>query len=346
MAHALFTKLNQIRKKKYFDSLFKPRKKYAFIGVGIHSLTNLYPLLHYFGVDLKYICTEKSSWEKMNYFFPASRLIHSLKDITADEEIEGVFVSASPQSHYNILIELFKSGKKVFVEKPPCSNLSELSNLVNLSKNNVCKVGLQRKYWPGNELVHKNIQSAKTYIYQFHFGPYLHGDPFTELFIHALHYCIHLFGEYAISSFSHKKNNKSITTQIHVEHKKGISGLIELSTDFSWTAPTDHLSVNCEGEILEIGYPAFVKGYPKPRRLFNIPAERLLHQPVLSKEYFSIQNLIIPAVELNTLMLQGFYNEINTFIKITENKISDQPINDLPELIEVYRVIEELKKNI
>ena len=29
---------------------------YAFVGMGQHSLTNLYPVLHYLGVPLKYIC--------------------------------------------------------------------------------------------------------------------------------------------------------------------------------------------------------------------------------------------------------------------------------------------------
>jgi len=345
MYDALLNRFNQIRKKKYFNSLHKPQKKYAFVGVGMHSLTNFYPLIHYFGVDLKYICTKGSSWSKqMAIFFPKSSFTNTLKDITQDSEIDGVFVCASPESHYGLLVELFRSEKKVFIEKPPCTGLRELEELVRMSQSKVCKVGLQRKYWPGNKYALKRIKSAKSYFYQFHFGPYIQGDPFVELFIHALDYSIHLFGNFELNSFSTKKDKKGVTAQLHINHQQGISGLIELSTHFSWNAPDDCLSVNCDNESLIIQYPVLVKGEQKPKRLLNMPSERILHQPLVSREYFSTHNLIAPVMELNTLVLQGFYDEINTFLQITENNILDQSANDLEGLIAVYQIIEKLKK--
>ncbi len=346
MPDALFAKLNQIRKKKYFDSLINPQKKYACIGVGMHSLTNLYPLIRHFGIDLKYICTQKSSWDKkMNIFFPGCHFTNSITAITNDREVEAVFVCASASSHYDILTQLFKSNKKIFVEKPPCANLAELENLVNLSKGTICKVGLQRKYWPGNHVISKRIRSAKTYTYQFHFGPYIQGDPFTELFIHALHYCVFLFGECKLNSFSNKKDHKGITVQLHVTHHNGISGLLELSTHFSWNSPTDNITINCDQELLHIQYPALVKGEQKPKRVFNLPTERLLNEPVVTKEYYSIHNLIMPVMELNTLVVQGFYDEIRAFIKLAESDVSGRAENDLPELLAVYKIIEELKRS-
>ena len=75
---------------------------YAFVGMGQHSLTNLYPVLQYLGVPLKYICvTSERKARLIERKLPYMKATTSLDDILADEAIKGVFVSASPSAHFS-----------------------------------------------------------------------------------------------------------------------------------------------------------------------------------------------------------------------------------------------------
>ncbi len=347
MQEAIFSRFNQFRKQKFLtEHSLRPSKKYAFVGVGMHSLQNLYPLLRHFGVTLKYICTSQSDWSqtKLKTDFPGCQFIHSIEILAVDSEIEGVFISAAPASHYSILVRLLAAKKKIFVEKPPCTSIVELNDLIEKSESLTCKVGLQRKYWPGNRIALKKLQKAKSYFYQFHFGAYPNGNCFYELFIHALEFAKDLMGSFEIKSFTNSKDSTGITCQAHVTHGNNCSGLLELSTQFAWNNPKDRLEVNCENESLIIEYPMLILGIQKPKRIFNLPTERLLQNSIVYKEYFSAGRLIVPAFESNSFVIQGFYDEIKTFIEIVETGNAQHPINDLVQLLPTYKIVDILSK--
>ena len=79
------------------------RGKYAFVGIGNHSTNNLYPVLNYLHVPLKYICCQSpGKLHLIEEAFPQVHATTSLDDILADEEIRGVFVSVSPKAHFAI----------------------------------------------------------------------------------------------------------------------------------------------------------------------------------------------------------------------------------------------------
>ena len=76
----------------------------------------------------------------------------------------------------------------------------------------------------------------------------------------------------------------------------------------------------------------------------NIPSERVLKKPFITKTYFSTGNLVVPAADLNTFMLQGFYHELHTFLMITEGKAEKEMIgNDLEQLINIYEVMDQMR---
>jgi len=309
----------------------------------MHSLTNLFPILKHFGIDLKYICTKESIIGENNRIgFMDSSFITDLRIILNDPDIEAVFVSANPEAHAQILTSLLLAGKKVFIEKPPCSNSKELSEIINIKKQPLVKVGFQRRYWPGNKHLIKIRNSARSYSYQFYFGPYPQGNVINELFIHAIDYCIFLFGDFSILSSTHQKYDGGISTQMHVKHTNGITGLIELSTHYTWTDPLDLLSIHCLNELLEVNYPTLIEGKLKPKRILNLPTERIIGKPLITKRYFAINNLVLPSFELNTLVLQGFYDEVRTFIRLVEDGHHSE--NDLPGLVSLYKILDELNE--
>ncbi|MEO5683685.1 MAG: Gfo/Idh/MocA family oxidoreductase [Chitinophagaceae bacterium] len=346
MLEILSKKYNQYRKEKYFENLlFETKKKYACIGIGTHSLTTIYPVLRHFNISLKYICTKSGNWSKqVAKLFPDCIFTNDITAIINDPSIEGVFVCASPDAHFNLVSQLLKAGKKVFVEKPPCASLAELNALISINPNSICKAGLQRRYWPGNKYLLKKITKAHSYIYQFYLGPYPQGNVFNELFIHAIDYSIFLFGDFTILSHTFQNDRQGITLQLHVKHLNGIAGMIELSTHYSWNDPLENISIQCTDELLTVKYPMELRGMQKPRRVMNIPAERIYQQPVVIKQYFSVSNMIIPAAELNTLVLQGFYKELETFIRVVESIDYRGSGNDLPGLFPVYKILDQLNQ--
>lgn len=119
-----------------------PIGQYAFVGFGNHSTSNLYPVLDYLHVPLKYICCKSEDKAQLiNTAYPHVRATISLQEILDDEEVKGIFVAVTPQEHFHIASEVLKSGKAIFIEKPPCQSLDELMQLINISietKNSFC----------------------------------------------------------------------------------------------------------------------------------------------------------------------------------------------------------------
>jgi virulence factor len=347
MVNSILQRIRTFRKAQYFkEELFQTKKKYAFVGMGMHSLTNLYPVLKQYNIGLKYICTKTSSWDNQaKILFPECTYTNSLDKLLDDPEVEGIFISATPSSHFELLRRCLQASKKVFIEKPPCHSLKQLEELIDKNNTTVCKVGLQRRYWPANKILLKKVRKAGSYTYHFHTGSYIDGDIFTELFIHPLDYALFLFGSATIKSSSITRDDSGVTVHIHLIHKNGISGMIECSTQHNWNNPKDELIINTHKESLTVNYPVSVKGETKPSRVLNIPAERILNNRIETIQYFSSNNFILPVAELNTIYLQGFYSELRNFINIVEGKHSTHIQNDLPGLTNLYQIIEQVKTN-
>jgi virulence factor len=345
MLKALFKRYKHYRKEKYFRSpLFGARKQYAFVGFGIHSMTSFYPVLRHFNIPLKYVVTKDSQWQNsLSPLFPGCTFTHNLEAILTDDTIAGVFVCASPEAHYDILTPLLKAGKSVFVEKPPCQTLAQLRHLQQLNPAAICKVGLQRRYWPGNRHITDKCRRASTYLYQFQTGSYPQGDVLTELFIHPLDYARFLFGEPRLRSLSKHEDRKGITLQLHLTHPGNISGLLHLSTHHTWNPPVECLMVQTPGESLTIQYPGSVSGKQMPLRVLDIPTERLVHSPVQTKEYFSGNPTLVPDAHTNTFLIQGFLPEITRFITLVEaGDGSAAERNDLASLSGIYELMQNL----
>jgi virulence factor len=346
MLSALFRRYNHYRKEKYFRlPLFRAQKQYAFVGFGIHSMTSLYPILRHFNVPLKYICTKDSDWQnRLSPLFPGCTFTHDLEPIIADDTVAGVFVCTTPDTHFDILTRLLGAGKPVFVEKPPCRTLAQLQQLRQLNSTGICKVGLQRRYWPGNFAVTKKCRNTTNYLYKFQTGPLAQGDPLTELFIHPLDYARFLFGDPKLRSFSKHLDDKGITLQLHLTHPGGASGLLHLSTHYSWNPPVESIEVNIPGEWLTLQYPTSVTGRQMPFRPLNVPTERLLNHPLTTKEYYSGIPTLTPALETNTFLVQGFLRELEHFVALVENpgKAHNGEINDLASLQSIYELFHSL----
>ena len=86
MIQQLIDRYKRIRTERFLTQTYQ--YSYAFVGMGQHSLTNLYPVLHYLGVPLKYICvTSERKARLIERKFPYMKATTSLDTILNDDEV-------------------------------------------------------------------------------------------------------------------------------------------------------------------------------------------------------------------------------------------------------------------
>ncbi len=315
---------------------------YAFVGVGSHALQNLYPVLQYLGIKLKYICCKNSN--KIPLIERRFDVIGttSLDMILNDDEVKGVFVCVAPQSHYDICRRVIKAGKYLFVEKPPCQNIIQLKELIDLDCNHITMVGVQKRYSPFVQQLklrlHKSNPTSYTMIY--HTGSYPEGNPLTELFIHTIDLVTHLFGKAEVKSFQRLSEKETTTIQILLSHKD-ISGFIELSTSYSWSLPKEQLDINTYCGEYRLENMERLTYCPHPKKICGVPLEKI-GLFTTEEQIIGERNNFSPLVSNNQLHSQGFISEIKSFADMVEHR--GKNISPLPSLLNTYKILEILSR--
>jgi virulence factor len=219
MQHAVRFAAN-LRKQSYLKISYK--KKYAFVGVGSHSIDNLYPVINYLRVPIQCIVT-KSKDNALAIGKNWSGLVGSNDLDAVINDIDAFFICARAKDHFEILKSVLQAGKDAFIEKPPCQNLEQLQQLVAIQKSTgaECVVGLQKRYAPGILKLKRDLKRVLSYNYRFLVGAYPEGNSLSELFIHSLDLVVYLFGETNITSAQFTDSRRSML--LHLSHKGGVS---------------------------------------------------------------------------------------------------------------------------
>ena len=175
MIQELINRYKRMRTERFLRQTYQ--YQYAFVGMGQHSLTNLYPVLHYLGVPLKYICVMSERKAKLiEQKYPSIKATTSLDEILKDESVKGVFVSASP-----------------------------------------AMVGLQKRYAPAVQLLKQRLRKEHLINYDLHYltGAYPEGYALLDLYIHPLDLVCHLFGPPEILAYLQVTNDSYILMLQH-----------------------------------------------------------------------------------------------------------------------------------
>ncbi len=306
----------------------------------MHSLANLYPLLHNFNVALKYICTDTSdAAPALASHFPGAKATHRLEDILEDSEVAGVFVCAAPAQHFSIARRLLQAGKHTFIEKPPCYSLDELTTLVKEKKDLNCVVGLQKRQGTANRLLTKKIKTATHYHCTYGMGPYPEGNPIYELFIHPVDKFQQHKGKEKIQWIKEHTPAMVKTFLLALEHPQ-TTGILELSTEYNWNQPADNLVIHTHKEILTVRYPNFVQGEEKGATLAGIPLEKVGDHPLLTRTYLNNDGTI-PSLENSNLYIQGFYGAVSNFVRAVEENTIDKSAQ-VDSLHPVFEILDAL----
>ena len=318
--------------------------KYAFVGIGNHSMNNLYPVLALLHVPLKYICCKSADkLPLIERTYPDVHATTSLQEILADEEVKGVFVSTTPQAHFAIAIEVLKSGKALFIEKPPCQNLDELAQLMDLQKEHgaIMEVGLQKRNSPIIRILKKELKKCKgsvCYNLKYLTGAYPEGDALLDLFIHPLDCMAYLFGDAKVKYVESVGNH---TLMLILEHHCA-TGMLELSTGYSWNDTKEQWSINTESGVYEMNQLDSLTFRHKPPIMMGIPMEKVFPYRKTTASLFE-RNNFIPLQENNQIVSQGYYDTIKVFVDAVEGK-SRCALSSLEHLTHTYSLIENIRE--
>ena len=344
MIQELINRYKRMRTERFLRQAYQ--YQYAFVGMGQHSLTNLYPVLHYLGVPLKYICV--ASERKAGLIerkFPDVKATTSLDEILQDEVIKGIFVSASPSAHFSLASQILRGGKSLFIEKPPCQALEELDTLIDLQRihgSPVAMVGLQKRYAPAVQLLKQRLRKAHLISYDLHYltGAYPEGDALLDLYIHPLDLACHLFGQPEILT-CRKVAKDSFILMLQHPH---IVGTLELSTAYTWTAAKESLKVCTHSGIYHLSQMEELTFTPTSSTAFGIPVEKL-HTHHETKEILCQRNNFTPLLASNQIYSQGYFNEMETFVNAVEGR-NYTVATDIKTIRGTYQLINEIQTNI
>lgn len=348
MMENLFSRYRRIMNMRRLSEEF--RCGYAFVGVGGHSVQNFYPVIDYLHVPLTYICCrDRRKLPLIERKYRGVRATVELGEVLADEAVKGVFVSVGRRAHYEIAKRVLSAGKSLFIEKPPfetSGQLCELSAIEQRAGGALALVGLQKRYSPSVVLLRKRLASLPplSYRYVYATGRYPEGDPLLELFIHPLDLVCHLFGLPVVKGFQRiVSDDGGLTLLLLLEHS-GFSGIMELSTNYSWLKPVDELSVNtAKGEFRVSGGEA-LRYSPHGFSLLGVPLEKALGGAVVQKTLFRSDGFT-PTLVNNQVYTQGYFSEIKTFVTLVEGRRC-RNLSSLTSLRETYCLIEEIRKRL
>ena len=341
MIQQLINRYKRMRTQRYLNETY--RCQYAFIGLGQHSLTNLYPVLHYLQVPLKYICvTSERKARLIERKFQGIIATTRLDDILNDESVKGVLVAAAPNAHFSIASQVLQSGKSLFIEKPPCQSVAQLMELIAMQRASgspVAMVGLQQRYAPAVQILNKRLKGERHLLnYDLHYltGAYPEGDALYDLYIHPLDLATWLFGKAEVVSYL-EIDERSYILMLRHQH---IVGTIELSTCHSWQDAQQSLTVHTHSGTYRLNQCEELGFIPKQPVIAGIPVEKFRphHQSV---EYLYRHDGFSPILAGNSIYTQGFFNEITAFVNAVEGKRVDI-LTDLQSIESTLKLIENI----
>lgn len=340
MIQRLINRYKRMRTERYLNETY--RCQYAFVGMGQHSLTNLYPVLHYLQVPLKYICvTSERKARLIERKYKGLKATTRLDDVLDDKEVKGVLVAASPSAHFTIASRVLKSGKSLFIEKPPCQSAKQLLELVTIqqvSGSQVAMVGLQQRYAPAVHTLKRRLKGERLLNYDLHYltGAYPEGNVLLDLYIHPIDLATWLFGKAEIVSYL-EIDEQSYILMLRHQH---IVGTIELSTCHCWQDARQSLTVHTRSGSYHLAQCEELSFVSKQAVIAGVPIEKILLRRQ-SVEYLYRHDGFSPTIVNNSIYTQGFFQEVYTFVNSVEGK-KKSILTDLQSVKPTLKLIDDI----
>ena len=137
------------------------------------------------------------------------------------------------------------------------------------------------------------------------------------MFIHPLDLVTFLFGKAEVIACQ-KTAPGSLLVMLRHAH---ITGTLELSTAYTWTAAEESLKVCTETGVYHLTQMEELTYTPTSTSILGIPREKVLPRPT-TVEYLYARNNFTPVMANNQLYSQGYFGEISAFVDAVEGRHS------------------------
>ena len=298
------------------------RQGYAFVGVGSHSLQNLYPVVQHLGLPLRWIHSRTLAHAQMQARrFQGARATSSLDDILRDPEVKGVLLCAPAAVQHGMAMQCLEAGKHLWVEKPAAPHLEGLEKMIALAggKGLHACMGVQRRHAPAVALLRSRIRRPQHYTLRYLAGAYPEGDVLTELFVHPLDMAVFLFGEVREQQVMRIPGAGGVTLLVQVEHVNGVKGQLELSTLHDWSRSEEVLTVNTAAGLWTLENLSRLTWEPYAARPLGIPLEKVLGRPTVTETHFEASRFL-PQMAHQPLLVHGFHDALRSFADAVEGR--------------------------
>lgn len=219
------------------------------IGLGEQSQNNLIPclLMSEYSTIVSACDINLSVLTKVCDQYSIANRFTDYQEMISKVDHDAIIVASTPAVHYDALQLCIKQGVHVFVEKPPVSNLTELSHITDLIKSvpNKIKtgVGMNFSYTFANKVILEHIEASTSNLVNIsvdHLSskpdfPFWNCDTILTSFllaqlIHPLDYVIRLGGGVTSVNIEGSKGDTPLFIQLTIKFDSGCIGSIRCGT--------------------------------------------------------------------------------------------------------------------
>ncbi len=258
----------------------------GFIGSGNYATSILIPSFRNAGARLKVVASAQGlSSVLAARKFGVEQATTNTSELFEDPDVNTIVIATRHNTHAAFVIKALESGKNVFVEKPLCMSLEELSKIEQAYQENIGKglarivmVGYNRRFAPQVQKMEQlldGVKAPKAFIMTVNAGqiPLEHWtqDPETgggRIIGEACHFIdlLRFLSRNPITSWrvSPMKAPTRDTVSIELRFGDGSIGSIHYFANGSKKFPKERLEVFCEGRILQLDNFRKLYGYGWP----------------------------------------------------------------------------------
>ncbi len=277
--------LNKDNIKNSNDGNINKKVKLSFLGAGNYATSVLIPAFKDSGADLIGVSSNTGvsgvhAGRKYGFQETTTDSSHLLNDDT----IDAVVISTRHNSHSDLIIKSLKAKKHVFVEKPLCLTLDELTKIkaTYSSSKNILMIGFNRRFSPQIQKMKNlltNISDPKAIVMTVNAGK-ISDDHWTQdskvgggriigeacHFIDLLRF---LIGK-TITSYQirYMDSSNKDTATIQLSFQDGSIGSVHYFANGSKSLPKERIEIFSRGSVLQLdnyrkligfGWPGFNK---------------------------------------------------------------------------------------
>lgn len=138
------------------------------------------------------------------------KIVHSkLNDCIINppyDDVDWIFVTTPPNSHFNIVKEYLNKRKNVFCEKPLTLSVEQTQELINLSTSLNKKLYIDNLFLLRNEIKQCNLIPKKVIEFIWYKNGPFKDNILNDLLYHDLYLIIHFLGVHFIENLKINKN--------------------------------------------------------------------------------------------------------------------------------------------